>query len=117
MVNGSGEEGCDHGFWRKDDNFSLWVNHTPGDSFDSAFGVRSSFGGTLLEALERGGGGEKALARQGVAGLLNAATSEVSYGLTTGQVIQMVRDTYGSGDFDPASKELEQANKQGCPLK
>jgi hypothetical protein len=71
----------------------------------------------LLDILEQGGGGEKALGRHAVAALLNAASPSVDYAYTESQVVQMVNSAYGTGDYDPVRKELEQANKQGCPLK
>lgn len=80
------------------------------------FGVESSFGGTLLEAVERGGKGEKSLGKHAVAALLNAASPDVNYAFTTGEVIRMVQDAYEEDDFDPARKVLEKENKRGCPI-
>jgi hypothetical protein len=112
-----GDEGCDDRFWKNDKNFPLWTRYSPNTSFDGTFGVASTFGGTLLDVLEQGGGGEKALGKHAVAALLNAASPAVRYAYTEGQIIQMVNDAYGSENFDPVRKELEQANKQGCPLR
>jgi hypothetical protein len=81
------------------------------------FGVQSSFGGTLLDALDQKGGAEKALAKEATAALLNASSPLVHSGYTVSQVIVMVQDAYESGDFETAKKALEDSNKESCPLK
>ena len=67
-------EGCTPGYWKQDQHFDSWeaTGYEPGDSFDVVFGVASSNGWTLLEALDAGGGDENALARHATAALLNA---------------------------------------------
>ena len=60
-----GGEGCTPGYWKQSHHFDSWPEgYTQSDYYDAVFGVTSSFGGTLLEALKRGGGKEKALGRQ-----------------------------------------------------
>lgn len=115
MISGGGE-GCTPGYWKQTHHFDSWVGYAPGDSYDTVFGVTSSFGGTLLDALKRGGGKENALGRHAVAALLNA-TSSVDYDLTKAQVIQAVQDAYASDDFNGVKGDLEELNEQGCPLK
>jgi hypothetical protein len=114
-----GDEGCTPGFWKNHTGLKSqaneWVTYGQGDSYDATFGVASSFGGTLLEALNRGGGGENALGRHAVAALLNAASS-VNAVYTEAQVIAMVQGAYASGDFEGAKDLLAAANELGCPL-
>lgn len=120
-------EGCTPGYWKNHAGAdshskggqkkpSAWEGYSPGDDYDGTFGVTSSFGGTLIEALNRGGGGEIALGRHAVAALLNAAHSGVSYDLSEAEVKALVAAAYGSGDFESAKAELAELNEQGCPL-
>lgn len=123
-----GGEGCTPGYWKNHAGTfsqsvggqkkpSSWEGFLPTDSYDTVFGVTSSFDGTLIEALIRGGGGENALGRHAVAALLNAAHSGVDYDLSTAEVIQIVQDAYGpGGDFEDAKNTLAALNEQGCPL-
>lgn len=115
MIPGGGE-GCTPGYWKQSHHFDSWVGHATRDLFNTVFGVTSSFGGTLLEALKRGGGKEKALGRHAVAALLNAASS-VYYDLTEDEVKEAVQDAYASGDFNGVKGDLEELNELGCPLK
>ena len=123
----TGGEGCTPGYWKNHAGAdshskggqkkpSSWEGFSPTDGFDATFGVVSSFGGTLIQALIRGGGGENALGRHAVAALLNAAHSGVDYDLTVAQVIAMVQGAYSSGDFESAKNTLASLNEQGCPL-
>lgn len=122
-----GGEGCTPGYWKNHAGAdshsnggqmkpSSWEGFDPSDGFDATFGVTSSFGGTLMEALTRGGGGEIALGRHAVAALLNAANSGVQYDLDVAGVIAVVQAAYGSGDFEGAKDTLATLNEQGCPL-
>jgi len=122
-----GGEGCTPGYWKNHAGIysqgkggqskpSAWEGYNPTDSFDATFGVSSSFGGTLIEALKRGGGGEIALGRHAVAALLNAANSGVDYDLSEAEVIAAVQAAYASGDFDTTKTMLAEFNEQGCPL-
>ena len=84
------------------------------DLYNVVFGV--PYYETLLEALETGGGGEKALGRHAVAALLNAANPGVSYYYTKDEVMAMVQNAYGTGDFEGIKDLFEAQNEQGCPL-
>lgn len=108
-----GGEGCTPGYWKQPHHFDSWVGYAPGDSFDAIFGVPYDL--TLLEALEQGGGHEKALGRHAVAALLNAA-SGVSYYYSEAQVISLVQSAYATGDFNGAKNQLAAQNEMGCPL-
>jgi len=122
-----GGEGCTPGYWKNHAGVhshskggqkkpSAWEGYDPTDSYDTTFGVTSSFGGTLIDALTRGGGGEKALGRHAVAALLDAAHSGVDYDLTEAEVISAVQAAYSSGDFETTKDMLGALNEQGCPL-
>jgi hypothetical protein len=121
-----GGEGCTPGYWKNhagllkkngDYQKDSWAGtgYAVGDLYDATFGVTSSFGGTLIEALNRGGGGENALGRHAVAALLNAASS-VSYMYTPAQVIAAVQAAYASGDFEGTKNDFAYENEMGCPL-
>ena len=118
----TGGEGCTPGYWKNHTGLKSQTNQWPptgfgqGDSFDATFGVSSSFGGTLLEALNRGGGGENALGRHAVAALLNAAHPGVSYDLDVAGVISEVQSAYSGGDFESSKNVLAAFNEQGCPI-
>ncbi len=121
LIPGGGE-GCTPGYWKNHTGLKSQTNQWPptgfgqGDSYDATFGVSSSFDGTLLEALNRGGGGENALGRHAVAALLNSAHPGVSYDLSTAQVIAAVQAAYGGGDFEGTKNTLAAFNEQGCPI-
>jgi len=123
----TGGEGCTPGYWKNhagkyshskggQKKPSAWEGYSPTDLYDDVFGVDSSFGDSLIDALTRGGGGENALGRHATAALLNAAHSGVSYAFTTAQVIALVQGAYASGDFTGAKDQLASENEQGCPL-
>ena len=124
-----GGEGCTPGYWRNHagpDSFSnggkkkpsSWppTGFSPQNGYDGVFGVSSSFGGNLIDASVRGGGGENALGRHAVAALLNSAHPGVSYAFSTAEVIALVQQAYATGDFNDAKDALEVENEQGCPL-
>jgi hypothetical protein len=111
-----GGEGCTPGFWKQVQHFDSWTGYSPTDDYETVFGVDASFTLDLLGALEQGGGGEKALGRHAVAGLLNSTSGGVSYDYSTAEVIALVQAAYASGDFEGAKNLLEAANESGCPL-
>lgn len=110
-------EGCTPGYWKQDQHFDSWVSYTQDQDFDTVFGVSAfSPDRTLLVALSSGGGGVNRLGRHATAALLNAATSDVQYGMSTAQVIALVQQAVTSGDYDLASSQFEELNELGCPL-
>lgn len=110
-----GGEGCTPGFWKNRGLRLGWpAPYAPGDSYDAVFGVASSFGGTLLDAARRGGGGQSALGRHAVAALLNAASGDIAYDLTPAEVIALVQGAYSSGEFEDVKDALEAFNEQGA---
>ena len=110
-------QGCTPGFWRQEHHYDSWVGYTPTDDFETVFGVDASFSpDSLGDAVELGGGGERALARHAVAALLNAATGDVNYTLSISQVIASVQNAYATGEFEALKDQLDAANNAGCPL-
>jgi hypothetical protein len=112
-----GEEGCTPGFWKN--HLEAWEGYSPDDTFASVFGEPlpgQPASLTLEEALNLGGGGFKALARHGVAALLNAA-SGIDFGLTEAGVIAAVVDAIEGEEGVEATKDMLAAlNEQGCPF-
>jgi hypothetical protein len=112
-----GDEGCTPGFWKN--HLSSWSGYSTGADFDTTFGVNFfNPNKTLLQAVNLGGGGLNALARHGVAALLNAASGDVDYAYTEAQVIDIVQ---GDGAFAGLSVTertnlLVAANEAGCPI-
>lgn len=107
-----GGQGCTPGFWKNRGlRIGAWTNYSPGDSYEAVFGVDASFDLNLLATLEQGGGGEIALGRHAVAGLLNAASGGVSYEYTEAEVIALVQGAYASGQFNDIKNVLEYENE------
>jgi len=105
----TGGEGCTPGYWRN--HLSDWAatGYSPGDDFDTTFGVDLfSPDITLEEAINLGGGGVRKLARHGTAALLSAAHPSVDYPFTVAEVIALVQ----SGDSSP----LVDGNELGCSI-
>lgn len=119
-------EGCTPGYWRQPQHFDSWVGHDTDDLFGDVFDLPGSLDRPehrtdpadveLLDALKLKGGGVNALMRHAVAALLNAASGDVSYDLTQGQVISKFNAAIGGGDVEATKDELEAFNEQGCPL-
>ncbi len=110
----NGAEGCTPGYWKQPQHFDSWVTYDQDDLFSDVFGVGPDI--TLLQALKTGGGGENALGRHAVAGLLDAASLDLDYMFTQAQVIQMVVDAYTTPDFEGIKSILEEENELICPL-
>ena len=108
-----GDEGCSQGYWKNHLNSWSQTDYDPDDEYEDVFGV--DYDKTLLEALESGGGGEKALGRQAVAALLNAAHPDIDYFYSEKEVIHIVQDAYKSRDFERA-KDLLEKHISPCPL-
>ena len=109
-----GDDGCTPGFWKN--HTKVWSGFSPGDSFNSVFGVNYDASLTLEGALNLGGGGLAALARHASAALLNAAHDDVGYGLTTDEIIALVREAFGANDPEPAKDVLDRLNNAGCSI-
>ncbi len=112
----AGGEGCTPGYWKQKKHYKNWVGYRPSDSYKLVFGVHAAFYKSLLDMMEQGGGGERALARQAVAALLNASNPEVNYRYTTEEVIAMVQEAYATRNFDEVKDLFEEQNQMSCPL-
>ena len=116
-----GGEGCTPGYWKNHSSFArgnqqdAWIGYVAGDLFDDVFGVVSSDGDTLQEAVTSRGGGEQALQRHAVAALLNA-TSAVDFFYSEADVIALVQEAYVGGQFEGIKNLLATQNEMGCPL-
>jgi hypothetical protein len=110
-------QGCTPGYWRQEHHYDSWVGYAPTDDFNTVFGVNASFSPrTLGVAVQLNGGGENALARHAVAGLLNVANPNVNYFYTEAQVLAGVQSAYATGNFEEFKDDLDFANNAGCPL-
>lgn len=111
-----GTQGCTPGYWKGDQHFDSWpAPYTPNTLFSAVF--ENAFPGmTLLEVLQQGGGGLKALGRHTVAALLNAESGGVAYPMTTAQVISAFNAAFPGGNISGLHLQLEALNEAGCPL-
>jgi hypothetical protein len=112
-----GNAGCTPGFWKQDQHFQFWTApYTPGTAFGSVF-ADAFPGQTLLDVVSNGGGGLDALGRHTVAALLNAASPDVDYGMTAGDVISAFNAAFASGDYEEQKNIFEGYNERGCTAK
>ena len=113
-----GGEGCTPGFWKQTQHFGSWTApYTPTTLFSAVF--ENAFPGlTLAQVLELQGGGLNALGRHTVAALLNAASPNVDYDLTTTQVINMFNAAFPGSNttYVMLKNRFETLNEAGCPL-
>lgn len=119
VCEGTGE-GCIAEFWKQEENFEFWVTYSPGDLFSDVFG-RTLPGGagqqqqpTLLDVLDKSGGGVNGLARESVAALLNAES--VNYAFSSDQVISKFQEAFDSNNFKGQTDEFAFENARGCPF-
>jgi len=83
-------EGCTPGYWKN--HHDAWIGLSPGDDFDTTFGVDFFDPDiTLGRAVRLGGGGIKKVARHGTAALLNALHPAVDYPASAAEVIAAVQ--------------------------
>jgi hypothetical protein len=127
----TGNEGCTPGFWKNHPD--AWVGtgfstaQTLGSVFDASVGdtnLGTLANVTLLDALSFQGGptvtdAKQILLRAAVAALLNSASPDVDFSMTTDEVIAAVDEALASNNratiLDLAA-ELDAANNAGCPL-
>jgi len=119
-----GGEGCTPGYWRQPQHYDSWVGYDPTDSYLDVFSVGPDE--ELGETIQANGGGERAFLRHSTAALLNS-TSNVSFDMSTAEVIQLVQDTYAAVAATPKEKDQKDIftaakdtfagfNEQYCPL-
>jgi len=114
---GGGGEGLTPGYWKQEHHFDDWTNFSPTDLYNVVFGITNepaTF--TLLDALKRGGGENKALGRHAVAAILNASHANIEYDMTVAQIIAAVQNAYSTGNFEPLKNQLDTFNNQGADL-
>jgi hypothetical protein len=111
-----GSEGCTPGYWKQSQHFDSWQQYSPNQKFDTVFA--DAFGDmTLLQVLEQGGGGLKALGRHTVAALLNTTSSGVDYAyIYPTTVINFFNDAYASGNYEGMKDIFAGFNERGCPI-
>ena len=115
-----GNQGCSPGYWKNHTDAGDYPSpYTPNTLFSSVF--KDAFPGqTLLEVLNNGGGGLKALGRQTVSALLNAQKlGAANYGLSAAQVINAFNAVYPNGDYETLKNRfaaLTDVNGRVCPL-
>jgi hypothetical protein len=122
-------EGCTPGYWKQPQHLDSWnaTWYLPSQTLESVFNVPDMYGldnYTLLQALSFQGGSDtvaaaRNLMRAAVPALLNSASPDVDYTLTTPQVISQVNAALASNDRSTIltlAEKLDQYNNQGCPL-
>jgi hypothetical protein len=110
-----GGEGCTPGFWKNTDVFP--APYSPSTTLGSVFTGLSADDASLTfaEALALGGGGLDALLRQAVAALLNAASADVDYPLSTTEVITLTNAAIASGDYETTKDLFDEFNNLTAP--
>jgi hypothetical protein len=122
------KEGCTPGYWKQEQHFGNWTPpYTPDTRLRDIF-VTSPVGlvpdVSLLEALNfRGGpgvsGATQILLRAAVASLLNAASPDVSFPISVGQVVDTTISRIET-EYRPTiitrATYFDSINNLGCPL-
>jgi hypothetical protein len=120
-------QGCTPGYWKQDHHFASWVGYSPGDSFNTVFGVAAfAANTTLLDVLWLPGHGKYSklnkLAAHAVAALLNS-TSGLDFGDASGPITsaQIIADFQGAWDGSKSDQnqqkgEFENLNERACLL-
>ena len=121
-----GGEGCTPGYWKQPHHFDSWpAVVTPTTAYSSVFDriitIRVKGEGlvtdpTLLQALSALGGKVNTAARHSTSAYLNSMTQDVSYDLTSAQIISNLQQSIDGIDFGTLIEALVNFNEQGCPL-
>lgn len=101
-----GDEGCTPGYWKN--HLRAWgpTGFKPTDDFDTVFGVNAFNPDlNLMQAVNLGGGGLKALARHAVAALLNASHPDVESPMTPSEVIAAVQGAVATMNYERADRK------------
>jgi len=118
-------EGCTPGFWKQDQHFGAWAI-PQSTTLESVFDVPNSLNldnETFLEALQGGGGSgingaATILFRAATAAYLNSLNDEISYPLTSAQIVSQVNTALATLNRDAYLKlagTLDTYNNLGCP--
>lgn len=124
-----GGAGCTPGYWKQPHHQDSWMGAGPADDFNLTFNVDVEWGRkcradesgdiTLVKGLRCRGGGKNALARHGVAALLNSMNTEVEYMYTAAEVKALVKEALDAGTkaaATAAKNKLAEQNEMGCTL-
>jgi hypothetical protein len=111
----TGNEGCTPGYWKNHPESYGGTGVTASSTLASVgFNVTPTL--TFQQALELNGpGGLNALLRHAAAAYLNAASPNVDYPLTAGQVVAATNAAIASGDYEPTKDEFDDFNNLGSP--
>jgi hypothetical protein len=124
-----GGAGCTPGYWKQPHHHDSWMGCGPSDDFNTKFMVDVEWGRkcradsegdiTLNQGLRCRGGGKNALARHGVAALLNSMNTDVEFAYTTAEVKAIVKAGLDAGTKAAANEAknlLAEQNEMGCDL-
>jgi len=118
-------EGCTPGFWKQEQHFGAWaIARTT--TLESIFDVPNSLNldnQTFLEALQGGGGpgvqgGATVLLRAATAAYLNSLNPDISYPLTSAQIVAQVNTALATNNREAMltlAATLDRYNNLGCP--
>ena len=127
----TGNEGCTLGYWKQTHHFDSWVGYTTGQKLNTVFdfsgdaAVFAPLGDdSFLAALGYNGGSTptaaaRLLLKQAVAALLNAASTDVDYAVTTADIVAQVNAALETADRNAMlslAGQLDGYNNAGCPL-
>jgi hypothetical protein len=110
----TGGQGCTPGYWKN--HTGSWVGYSPTALFDKVFGVTYYGSLTLEQALNAKGGGFNALARHAASALLNSSNSNISYGLTTSEIIALVQKAVKTNEPELIKDEFAALNETECSI-
>lgn len=109
-----GKGGCGTDYWKS--HHKKWgKSFKQDDKFGAVFGVDAVGNRSLNDTLQIDGGGSKELGREAVSALLNASNPDVNYDYTPNQVRDIVKEAFRTKDYDTATNNLKQRNKNVCP--
>ena len=111
---GTGGQGCTPGYWKN--HTGSWQGYSPSDNFDKIFGIKYFGSLTLQQAAGLGGGGFNALARHAAAALLNSSNPNISYGLSTAKIIELVQQAVKTNEPELIKDDLSGLNESGCSI-
>jgi len=135
-----GEDGCTPGYWKNnlakfpvENNWAVYHHETFADQFNGhVIDIKTNYNESnhkgqgkssmvnnpiLAETIGAQGGDVNALARHATAALLNSENPNVNYGLSTGQIQNLVWMALdGQLDINDVKNQLATENERGCPI-
>lgn len=138
LVVERGEDGCTPGYWKQEQHWGSWavpLDTKYGDVFEACWDADANSGAgdyayyelqkpesgnlcslTLLDGLSLRGGGVNAMARHAAAAYLNAASPDVEYYWTAGEIEDLVNEALTVGGIEDVHGQLADMNERYCPL-